>query len=116
MGSKTNTQTISTGGFDTVLYSDHIILDAMSKGIWDRLSLKHFGDSGQSIGLREPHLIEEFLIDYVGHKLKLREIVSMRNVSNGYPVWAFKIRLVQGNPIPVDESPESDLEEAFRRG
>ena len=61
---------------------------------WDKhntLCMKHFGDEGQSWSEREPSHIQAFLRDYLeAPDLVLTMIIQSCNVSNGYPVWAFR--------------------------
>ncbi len=55
---------------------------------FDKLCLKHFGNVSQYFNDRNHELVEAFLSDYLGKKVKLGMIVEWCNVSSGYPLWS----------------------------
>jgi len=74
------------------LYSDRLKQHHHEK--WDELCKKHFGNSGDYFDNRTPTAIEAFireLLDKPNYQLGL--IMEYCNVSNGYPVWRFDIKV-----------------------
>ncbi len=72
---------------DTV-YSDRLLQWDYEK--YNRLSVKHFGNKGQTFSDREPKKIEAFLRDWCdAPELKLVFVMEYCNASSGYPLWRF---------------------------
>lgn len=70
---------------DTV-YSDRLYQWNSKKH--DMLCMKHFGNTGQYWGNRDPEKIELFLRDYCNDSsIVLCRIEEHENKSNGYPLW-----------------------------
>ena len=73
------------------IYSDRLLQCDRKKH--DMLCEKHFGDSGQMWGHRDPDKIREFLCEYTGDEnLEIVFIMEYCNRSNGYPYWRFEIK------------------------
>ena len=68
-------------------YSDRMLEWDIEK--FSRCSQEIFGDQKQYFDDRDPKDIENFLIKYFGHKLKLVAIEKCCNLSTGYPIWIF---------------------------
>ena len=73
------------------VYSDRIVQ-------WDykkarKLMKKHFGNEGDYYTDRSPDKIESFLKEYFGKELKLILVMEYCNVSSGYPVWRFDLKI-----------------------
>lgn len=78
------------------LYSDRIKRQYHER--WDELSKKHFGNAGDYFDNRTPIAIEAFLrelLDKPNYQLGL--IMEYCNVSNGYPVWRFDVKVTDVN-------------------
>jgi hypothetical protein len=72
---------------DTI-YSDRLLQWDFTKH--DKLCMKHFGNTGQVWGNRNPKKIEAFLRDWCDNpKLKLILIMQYCNLSSGFPTWRF---------------------------
>lgn len=77
---------------DHTLYSDHLKRQNHDK--WDELCKKYFGKSGDYFSSRTPTAIQSFLRELLGKpNYELGLIMECCNVSNGYPVWRFDIKV-----------------------
>lgn len=82
---------------DGSLYTDRLLGWGFEKH--DRLCVKHFGNSSQYWGDREPQAIEAFLRDYLdAPNLVLCEIQEHCNHSNGSTCWWLSYRKTPKHP------------------
>jgi hypothetical protein len=73
------------------IYSDRLFQWDPEK--YDILCEKHFGNSGQMWGHRDPDKIRDFLSEYTGDvELQIVFIMEYCNQANGYPYWRFEIK------------------------
>lgn len=77
------------------IYSDRLIRENY-KLVRD-LMQKHFGNQGDSYSQRNPKDIERFLAEYLNKDVKIIFIMEYCNVSSGYPLWRFDIKVSNKN-------------------
>lgn len=75
------------------VYSDRLLQQDHDKT--RKLMKKHFGNQGDYYSERSPEAIEKFLTEWFNDERPLKLILVMEycNVSSGYPVWRFDIKL-----------------------
>lgn len=74
------------------LYSDRLHTNYYKN--WSSLSNKHFGSNGDYFWDRKPENIQAFLCELLNKPdLKLVLIMEYCNLSNGYPVWRFDVKI-----------------------
>lgn len=73
---------------NSTIYSDR--LKSWDYELTEKLSKKHFGETGDYYTHRSPSVIEKFLQERLElPELRLVVLTEGCNVSNGYPYWVF---------------------------